>query len=92
MSELKRIQRSRARGWHIPEDAVYVGRPTDYGNPWSGPRAVEQFEDYARGRLLREPEWLEPLRGRDLCCWCALSEPCHADTLLRLANGKEVTA
>ena len=28
------------------------------------------------------------LRGRDLACWCRPGRPCHADTLLRLANGK----
>lgn len=27
------------------------------------------------------------LVGRDLCCWCPLSQPCHADVLLRIANG-----
>jgi hypothetical protein len=26
------------------------------------------------------------LRGRDLACWCPLDEPCHADTLLEIAN------
>lgn len=30
-----RIQRSRARGWRMPEGAVYVGRPTMWGNPFS---------------------------------------------------------
>jgi hypothetical protein len=30
----KRIQRSRARGWRMPEGAVYVGRPTKWGNPF----------------------------------------------------------
>jgi hypothetical protein len=29
-----RIQRSRAAGWRMPEGAVYVGRPTKWGNPW----------------------------------------------------------
>lgn len=29
----KRIQRSRAKGWRMPEGAVYVGRPTFWGNP-----------------------------------------------------------
>ena len=29
---------------------------------------------------------LEPLRGRDLVCWCPLDKPCHADVLLELAN------
>lgn len=27
------------------------------------------------------------VRGRDLCCWCPLDQPCHADVLLELANG-----
>ena len=26
------------------------------------------------------------LRGRDLACYCALNEPCHADVLLEIAN------
>jgi hypothetical protein len=30
----KRIQRKRTKGWKIPEGAVYVGRPTIYGNPF----------------------------------------------------------
>jgi Domain of unknown function (DUF4326) len=25
--------------------------------------------------------------GRDLACWCPLNEPCHANVLLRIANG-----
>lgn len=29
------------------------------------------------------------LRGRDLVCWCRLDQPCHADVLLRIANGGE---
>lgn len=28
------------------------------------------------------------LAGRDLCCWCPESDPCHADTLLRIANSE----
>lgn len=34
----KRIQRKRAKGWRMPENAVYVGRPTKWGNPY---RVVE---------------------------------------------------
>ena len=26
------------------------------------------------------------LRGRDLCCWCRLDQPCHADIWLEIAN------
>ncbi|MBI3962585.1 MAG: DUF4326 domain-containing protein [Deinococcus sp.] len=56
-----RIQRQRTRGWRMPKNAVYVGRPS---------------------RWLALPE----LRGRDLACWCKISEPCHADVLLELVN------
>lgn len=31
---MKRLQRSRARGWRMPADAVYVGRPSPWGNPF----------------------------------------------------------
>jgi len=29
---------------------------------------------------------LEPLRGKDLMCFCPLDQPCHADVLLEYAN------
>lgn len=31
----ERIQRRRQRGWRMPEGALYVGRPTVFGNPWA---------------------------------------------------------
>ncbi len=39
-----------------------------------------------RQRVLQK---LPELRGRDLGCWCRLDQPCHVDTLLRLANDQE---
>lgn len=32
---MKRIQRKRTKGWEAPEGAVYVGRPSKWGNPFS---------------------------------------------------------
>ncbi len=32
MSEPKRIQRKRSKGWRMPQGAIYVGRPSRYGN------------------------------------------------------------
>ena len=29
-----RLQRKRTKGWRMPEGAVYVGRPTKFGNPF----------------------------------------------------------
>jgi len=31
---MKRIQRKRTKGWRMPENTIYVGRPTIYGNPF----------------------------------------------------------
>lgn len=30
----KRIQRKRTKGWKMPPNTVYVGRPTKWGNLW----------------------------------------------------------
>ena len=72
-------------------NGIYVGCPSPWGNPFrkgkDGTRAeaIAKFEAYALKRLSEEPEWLDPLVGKDLICWCA-PLPCHADVLLRLAN------
>ena len=34
----------------------------------------------------RSAALLEPLRGKNLACWCPPGGPCHADVLLELAN------
>lgn len=74
----------------IPSEAVYVGRPSKWGNPFvigkDGTRE-EVIDRYERWLLLesRLVGDLEELRGRDLVCWCA-PEPCHADVLMELAN------
>lgn len=96
----KRIQRKRTKGWRMPEGAVYVGRPTIWGNRNDtrtfGPTlAVKLFEhDIDKGTAgwpgigkALTPEMIcEELAGKDLACWCPLDQPCHADVLLRLAN------
>lgn len=42
----------------------------------------------APGRRPTLGEIKRELRGKDLACWCPLGQPCHADVLLELANGK----
>lgn len=102
----KRIQRSRAKGWRMPSNAVYVGRPTKWGNPFvvgtlshddppqplTAKEAVELFEHQIDEFLDDRDLSLEELRGKDLICWCKLDEPCHADVLLRLANQDPIQA
>lgn len=88
----RRLQRSRAKGWRSPPGAVYVGRPSRYGNPFhvdrdlSAERAVRLFRDLVLAEWTRFEPLLAELRGKDLLCWCSLDAPCHADVLLELAN------
>jgi hypothetical protein len=74
----------------IPKDAVYVGRPTKWGNPFTigkdGTRVevVEKHKEWIK----TQPQLLAclcELRDKDLVCWCA-PLACHADTLRELAN------
>ena len=62
-----RIQRRRAKGWRMPANTIYVGRPTIYGNPFRVPfpygererqEAVDLFRDWWKGRgwVGRRPE------------------------------------
>jgi hypothetical protein len=86
----------------MPEGAVYVGRPSRWGNKWrvddelgrellwDAETVVELYRQDREFYALQYPDvqraWLVPLRGRDLACWCPLDQPCHADVLLALAN------
>lgn len=45
--------------------------------------AVLLYRDYIREEGLDPTE----LRGKDLICTCRVSDVCHADVLLELANG-----
>lgn len=91
----------------MPRDAVYVGRGTRFGNGWriGDPHpdtgAAMTREDtvvlYAASLANARPETLaivrDRLAGRDLACWCPITDkhgrqvPCHADLLLAVANG-----
>ncbi|MCC6457843.1 MAG: DUF4326 domain-containing protein [Caldilineaceae bacterium] len=89
---MKRIQRKRSKGWKMPPNAVYVGRPTQYGNDFvvdvdgTAAECVAKYrEHFIRPTLqVHGPAYFEPLRGKDLACWCPLDQPCHADVLIEL--------
>jgi hypothetical protein len=46
--------------------------------------AIDALAGYKRRTRLIDS--LPSLRGKNLACWCALDEPCHADVLLAVAN------
>ena len=82
---------SRRNGRFNP-GAIYVGRPSKWGNPFvigqHGDRE-EVLRRYRKYLLSRQDllDALPELRGHDLECWCA-PEPCHADILLEMANAE----
>jgi len=96
----ERIQRKRVKGWRMPENTVYVGRPTRWGNQFTvglmtREESVKRFEEslndwitnkYGYGDNHSFDEFIAPLRGKNLACWCKPGQACHADVLIRLAN------
>lgn len=141
----RRIQRRRTKGWRMPENTVYVGRGSKWGNPYrvgeaqvrmpaldggewerdgrlhkvSGEKnfycigtdasgmpfgswhqveyaTAEQCIELYRRDLKRSflgngiyARIRNELAGKNLACWCAEDQPCHADVLLEIANGDQ---
>jgi len=67
-------------------DTVYVGRPSVWANPFLGdrtrvhsPKVLQGVMDVYRLHIQhlvgQDPDFLEPLRGKNLACWCPLTNP-----------------
>jgi len=75
----------------IPRNAVYIGRPSKWGNPFTigkdGTReqVVDKYFTYLNGNQDLMEMVKKELCGRDLVCWCT-PMPCHGDVLLEIAN------
>jgi hypothetical protein len=73
----------------IPAGAVYVGRPSKFGNPYeigrdgSREEVIQKYEAWllSADNGLRIED-LRQLKGKDLVCWCA-PLACHAEVLLK---------
>lgn len=97
-TKAKRIQRKRTKGWKMPKNTVYVGRPSKWGNPfivseYDNPKKVVSMYDYYISTMLfsvgtsdEYREKIKEIKGKNLACWCPLDQPCHADVLLKIAN------
>ena len=76
-----------------PDNAVYIGRGSKWGNPYvigkDGDRAevIEKYRVWAYQKWVEDQgygiDWLEPLKGKDLVCFCA-PQACHGDVLLEM--------
>jgi len=77
----------------MPTGAVYIGRPSKWGNPFVINRDGTREEVIAKYRiwLLGQPAKVaaakRELAGKDLVCFCA-PKGCHGDVLLEVANAE----
>ena len=79
------------RPHEVPKDAVYIGRPSKWSNPFQigidGTRR-EVVDKYAV-MIMQDVELFaaarEELAGKDLVCWCTPAL-CHGNILLEIAN------
>ena len=72
---------------------IYIGRGSAWGNPYvigkDGDRAevIEKYRVHAYNKWVEDQgygiDWLEPLKGKDLVCFCA-PLACHGDVLLEM--------
>lgn len=91
--EVMRLQRTRKKNYRLPENSVYVGRPTKWGNPFrigkeaeSAEDAVELYKEHLQNNYAIITRAQIELKGKNLVCWCKPGQPCHADILLIVAN------
>ena len=135
---MKRIQRSRKKGWTLPENTICVDRTSRYGNPFRVGHAFDEksirilslvasvnlrslielikddvvrqraFDCYRYGTALTVDiavamfraymemvkkvsledyqEFLLPLKGKNVACFCKEHDLCHGDVLIELAS------
>lgn len=74
--------------------AVYIGRGSPWGNPFiigeHGDRAtvITKYAQWLNTQLAANPNFIEPLRGHDLLCFCS-PQPCHGDIILQKLTQQE---
>jgi hypothetical protein len=85
----QRVLNKRTLSKADEEGTVYVGRPSQWGNPFVIGRDGDRGQVIERYRLEVLPYVdLQPLVGRHLVCWCS-PLPCHADVLLAEVSRRE---
>lgn len=77
------------RAGTAPKDAVYIGRGSPWGNPFVIGRHGDRDEVCDRFETETLPYLdLEPLRGKDLVCWCKPAR-CHGDSIIAALRARK---
>lgn len=82
--------------YHKVRYDVYIGRGSDFGNPYvigvDGDRdeVINKYREYFYNRIDKDPSFklrVEGLRGKTLACFCK-PKSCHGDVIIEyLSNG-----
>jgi len=91
-----RAQRKRTKGWRKPDNSIYIGYGTKYGNPFkwkelSGGKveAVELYKLWFAEVIANGSFNVDELHGKVLLCFCSLNEQCHGDVICDYLNNKK---
>lgn len=84
---MKRIQRKNYLE-KLPANTKLVARPSRWGNPYtlkfhSLKDSLILYEQWLKFEIEANLDFLEPLKGFHLACYCPLDRDCHADILLK---------
>lgn len=84
---------ARPGPWGNPFTIDAVMAETGLGKDDAQAEAVARHARWLRGEIEADrprpsiPDIRAELGGKNLACWCRDGSPCHADTLISLANG-----
>lgn len=88
----------------IPEGAIYIGRPSVFGNPFrigegkavrrpmTRAEVIDRYRHYFNMRLKTDPDFkaaVEALAGKDLVCFCA-PKSCHGDVIVDYLKSRKM--
>lgn len=80
--------------WTSNPNAVYVARPSKWGNPFKmndeseREEVIEEYKVWLKIQLIKDPHFLDELEGKDLVCFCPLNKHCHADVIIEYFKPK----
>jgi hypothetical protein len=60
-----------------------IGDLDPNGTPMDRDAVLTLYGRYLEARVKRQPDFLEPLRGKRLACWCS-PQPCHGDIIVEM--------
>ena len=86
----ERIQRRRTKGYRLPPNTIYVGRPTKWGNQFvvgwynfvlkrnlTQQDCVDRYRNKIEANTMigfNLSDIVTELKGKDLACWCPLTD------------------